>query len=496
MATSGQGIWRPIGSDPNSNGYVRDYRHAARIFRSNDYARAPKSKFLFYVSFVINAAAENEHGTYDFPLEDNELNYLVKSVELPKFDIEVDEINQYNRKSLVQKQIKYSPVTIKFHDDNTGSLRQFWHSYYTFYYGDGRYSDEFKVDDKYANLSTNRWGFDTGIKKHLLDSIEIYSFYHSQAQLIVLENPIISAFGHDSHDYSEGQGLMESTMTVRYTGVTYINDPKIDAMFGVNGFGQAAPEGYDTDYSPLTKGDGSQIDPVSGELYYPDQMSESTSVGSERLINPAVQNAAFNTNPSTPVFVTNSQLATLSASLSQKTQNTNFIFPTASDIVVATDNSGSIHNQNIDGSMISSNGEAVYSPEQINVLYQAGSWQQNLYMKGYTDQQINAATTFIAQANYGTDVNVQLAAEQFINSKSNNYNYGQASTTPTSINFNDPLSTTQAIYGGSSWQQTLSSKGYTQADISRFNNFLSKVKISATADIASIAESYINNNKR
>ena len=82
MATSGQGIWFPLGE-----GSMRDYKHAAQIFRTNDFARAPKSKYLFYVSFKINDAARaNGFTSTPTPTGPNELSYLVKNVEMPKFE--------------------------------------------------------------------------------------------------------------------------------------------------------------------------------------------------------------------------------------------------------------------------------------------------------------------------------------------------------------------------------------------------------------------------
>jgi hypothetical protein len=34
---------------------MHDYAHASQVFRSNNFARAPKSKYLFYVNFVVSS---------------------------------------------------------------------------------------------------------------------------------------------------------------------------------------------------------------------------------------------------------------------------------------------------------------------------------------------------------------------------------------------------------------------------------------------------------
>jgi hypothetical protein len=515
MATSGQSIWTPIGRDPNKNGYVRDYRHAARIFRSNDFSRAPKAKYSFYVRFITNPNAENSYGVVTDPLAPNELNYLVKNIELPKFDIEVQDLNQYNRKVLVQRQIKYSPITIKFHDDNIGALRRFWQNYYMFYYNDGRYVDaKYKIDDKYLSRSTsgssNRWGYDTGVKVNYIDKIEIYSMYHTnRTQLITLENPIISSFNHDSHDYSEGQGLMEATMTLHYTGVIYDTTYKNARGRDIPGFGQSSSETYDTSMSPLTLGNppDTNIDPKTGEKYTGTVTNDIMKAASEQYIYTAETHAqAFKQNPSNSAIVSNSQIATMGNSTNINQNNVSkTVFPTTTSSQPASTTYGAVNNINYNGTLANSNGESVYTPSQLGSLYQPNTWQYNLYLKGYTPTQISAADQYIFSQGTGAfgagipgqaGPNYQQIAEQFIlNPVAVNYNYQQQSNIPTSINFTDPNASTQAIYNGESWQTVLSGKGYAQGDILLAQNYINSIKLSATADIASIAESYIIKSK-
>lgn len=507
MATSGQSIWTPIGRDPNQNGYVRDYRHAARIFRSNDFSRTPKSKFSFYVRIITNPLAENSYGKVQDPLDRNELNYLVKNVELPKFEIDVQDLNQYNRKVILQRQIKYSPVTIKFHDDNIGALRKFWQNYYMFYFNDGRYNDGFyKVDDKYLSRSTsnssNKWGYDTGVKVNYLDKIEIYSMYHTdKTQLITLENPIISSFNHDTHDYSEGQSLMEATMTLHYTGVIYDGTYK-NAKQDMPGFGLVSDATYDTFPSPLTFGNSADtnVDPKTGEKYTGTVVNDIMEASSNKYIYTAATRAQnFNKNPSSSSVVSNSQLATMGTSTNLNQTQTNVSktsFPTTTSSQPASTTYGAVTNTNYDGSLSNSNGESVYSPAQLGSLYQTNTWQYNLNLKGYNSTQINAAASYIASLNPTTINNVQQTAEQFIlNPSAFNFDYQQKSNVVTSINFTDPNASSQAVYNGTSWQNTLSDKGYSPGEILMAQNYLNSIKLSATADIAKIAESYIITNK-
>jgi hypothetical protein len=487
--------WQSLGPGD----FVRDYRHAARIFGSNDFIRAPKSKYLFYVVITTNPAAiaDNFGSPPNFK---SELSYLVKNVELPKFEIEVQEHNQYNRKVLAQRQIKYNPVTIKFHDDNDSTLRDFWQTYYNYYFMDGRYTDsDFKKDDKYQSRTagtSNRWGIDTNAKAPYLTKIDIYSFYHGKGDKITLESPMITSFNHDSHDYSENIGVMEATMSVRYTGVRYEQQQGVDAANGIPGFGQAAPEAYDTEMSSLVNGTGTDI--------INDQGNYATSVdqGPVTNFNPlyALQNAVFNSyNPTVPGYITNQQLAAVLNSTSKTPVNTNYVFPSYNPLPVTFQDYGAL---NIQGSVATTDGKQVLTPSQVDSLYVNGSWQQNLFQKGYSPDQINAANNYIKTATLPTNINIQSVAETYLKNATSpklaDYGkpvFGQPAKNSTNINFSNPTTSTQSVYNGQDWQYKLAQQGYTPSDISSAERFLSQLKVSSSADLTTIASNYINRSK-
>ena len=488
--------WQSLGPGD----FVRDYRHAARIFGSNDFTRAPKSKYLFYVVLTINpaAAADNFGSPPDFK---SELSYLVKNVELPKFEIEVQEHNQYNRKVLAQRQIKYNPVTIKFHDDNDSTLRDFWQSYYNYYYMDGRYTDsDFKKDDKYKSRTagvSNRWGLDTNAKAPYLTKIDIYSFYHGKGDKITLESPLITAFNHDSHDYGENTGIMEASMTVRYTGVRYEHQKGVDAANGIPGFGQAAPEAYDTEFSSLVNGTGQDI--------IDDQGNYATSVdqGPITNFNPlyVLQNAIFNGyNPTMPNYITDAQLAAILASNSRSPINSSYLFPSVNNLYTTFQDYGALP---IQGSVAYSNGRPVPTPTQVDSVYVKGSWQQSLFQKGYTQDQITAADKYIKTASLPTNTNIQSVAETYLGNPTSpklaKYGtpvFGQPAKNNTNINFANPTASTQPVYNSQDWKYKLSQQGYAKSDISSAERFLSQLKVSPGADLSTIASNYIKNSKK
>ena len=117
---------------------LRDYTHASKTFRTNAYELKPRFKFLFHVQFTLNIAGipalrnnkifQNQQITA--------LSLAVKSVDLPKYKIDTDTLNQYNRKRVVQTKINYEPVSIAFHDDGGDNVREMWYQYYSYYYKD------------------------------------------------------------------------------------------------------------------------------------------------------------------------------------------------------------------------------------------------------------------------------------------------------------------------------------------------------------------------
>mgnify|MGYP000325908804 FL=1 len=115
------------------NDYLRDFQHASKVFRTNNYAYAPKFKFLFHVYFEINQNIDKS--VLAFPSDAN-FGLAVKTVQLPKYTFDLQVMNQYNRKRIVQTKLKYDPVSVTLHDDTANVIRKLWFAYYSYYYKD------------------------------------------------------------------------------------------------------------------------------------------------------------------------------------------------------------------------------------------------------------------------------------------------------------------------------------------------------------------------
>lgn len=279
------------------------YDHASRVFRPNGYELKPRFKFLFHVAFTINSAIipslRGAIGLQDIA----NMSLLVKTVDLPKFAIKNDTLNQYNRKRIVQTQINYDPVNIVFHDDGSDLIRNLWYNYFSYYYKDasqaygatnnnngsmgasqnatngfGYNSRDIYNQDRIGNV--NDWGYigeaisdgtvSNSGKPPFFSDIRIFGFdYQHQYAEYILINPLITSWQHDTYDYSQGNGLMQHTMTVAYETVKYRTGAPNK---NVPNFAQ--PAHYDTTPSPLARagttrtilGQGGLLDAGAGIL--------------------------------------------------------------------------------------------------------------------------------------------------------------------------------------------------------------------------------------
>tara|TARA_B100001248_G_scaffold126849_1_gene95071 strand:+ start:604 stop:1959 length:1356 start_codon:yes stop_codon:yes gene_type:complete len=247
----------------NPKGNLGDYAHGARLYVDDAFRLAPKVKFLYHVTFNINTEASSVIPQLA-QKHRNEINMLVKSADLPKYDISTDVKHQYNRKRVVQKRIDYAPITIRFHDDNQGVTTAMWEAYYRYYYKDGNYGgvdaagspDTSKKDpyDKFNAFKKDfkyRYGFDNDSSKSFFDSIVIYQMARQEYTSFTLVNPMISSWSHDTMDQAVSE-VVESQMQLQYETVWYSRGKVVEGV-APKGF---ASEHYDLTPSPLSLAGG------------------------------------------------------------------------------------------------------------------------------------------------------------------------------------------------------------------------------------------------
>lgn len=304
MSSFGQELWQGF---TGAGQGLRDYTHASRTFRTNAYELKPRFKFLFHVSFTINLQ-EIPALRGALPVDDaNNISLLVKTIDLPKFTINNETLNQYNRKRVVQTKINYDPVNITFHDDGGDVARNMWYQYYSYYYKDPsqRYLEPnntngslgasasrvtgfgYNARDIYSDQrigNVNDWGyigeaFNDGTtspsgKPPFFRDIRIYGMDQHKYAEYVLINPLITNWAHDQYSYAEGSGTMQNSMTIAYETVKYYSGAISASRPDVNVQGFADPAHYDTTRSPIARegsnatifGQGGALDTAAGIL--------------------------------------------------------------------------------------------------------------------------------------------------------------------------------------------------------------------------------------
>ena len=233
---------------------MKDYQHASRLYLDDNFKLLPKQKFLFHVVFDLD---ETLFQTGFSQQERFELNMLVKSAQLPKYGMNLEEKIQYNKKMYAATRIQYEPVNITFHDDHADTVNAFWKKYYEYHIADsvGMNNDltiSNTKDDYYLfgdNRKTTKFGLDTPKqrKRPYLRGVEIFVLHKQRFTSMTLINPIIGSFSHDDLDQAEGTGILNNTMQIFYETVIYKS-----GIINRNNIPGFATIKYDRSPSPLT----------------------------------------------------------------------------------------------------------------------------------------------------------------------------------------------------------------------------------------------------
>lgn len=221
-------------------GNLGDYQHASRLYVANNMRLAPKFKHLYHVVLNINPSITTSGLSNDRRLE---INLLARSADLPKYRLQTETVNQYNRKKVLHTSVQYQPVVIEFHDDNAGLTTRLWENYFRYYYADSNYSttDGFSpsvMEDAYRRSTSGlnkiystseqqqyRYGLDTPNKvANFFSSIQVFQLHpHNRSSTytsFTLINPYIENFEHDQMS-QESSEFSLNRLSVAFESVQY-----------------------------------------------------------------------------------------------------------------------------------------------------------------------------------------------------------------------------------------------------------------------------------
>ena len=240
---------------------VRGSAHAQNVFglSESQLLNAPKFQFENFIRFRFNANANVKAEVEKYFSQGTDqiqtVGAFVKTATYPNMSIDTETLNQYNRKRILQKKIEFEPITVTMHDVSNGMTLKFWELYYNYYFKDGNdnkkkvmvnatgggpalnsasdytKASDFISDDKGVPIiatdveTHNEFGFNIhAADEHLLNFIEIFHSRGGKYSKVVLVNPKITTFKHDTLDYAGSANTMELTFTIDYEYAVYGND--------------------------------------------------------------------------------------------------------------------------------------------------------------------------------------------------------------------------------------------------------------------------------
>jgi hypothetical protein len=266
----------------NPKGTLGDFQHAARLYNGQAMRLAPKGKWMYHVVLNINPRALGS-AKFDIQKHGTAINMLVKSIDLPKFRVNVEKPQQYNKKRQIHTRLEYDPVSVVFHDDNFGLTTNLWAMYYGYYFADSKHGASLGSGtagqllsgvgnlvsgfipgnngllgavknflggaaagvpaayqrNSYKNEALNkfRYGLDNGSSAPFFSSIQIFQLARHQYQSYTLINPVITSWSHDSLNNSSTE-VSGNTMQIAYEAVIY----------GAGAVSRGNPKGFATEF--------------------------------------------------------------------------------------------------------------------------------------------------------------------------------------------------------------------------------------------------------
>ena len=169
-----------------------------------------------------------------------ELVWNIKSIDGPKVNLQLDVLNQYNRKRNVYRTRQYDPVNVTFYDTMNSSAMNLWRWLYEFYVLDGRNKSSHYWESPTSLPKTNYsvYGNTTlspaeqFVKEHhyglnndwnddyLIKSLDLFLIHGQKYTLVRYVNPKITGMDHDIFSY-DGTGPVEIRMQFAYETVLY-----------------------------------------------------------------------------------------------------------------------------------------------------------------------------------------------------------------------------------------------------------------------------------
>lgn len=233
----------------NDGRLFKNRHYASRFFGADNsgqkMTQIPRTKFMFYANFVVGKDATLiDPKLKDLGTIDSGISFKIRTIDKPKVNFAITELNQYNRRRYAYTKIEYQPITIRIFDTVDNRPLNLWKRYFTYYFGDSRPS---KSNQIILNNGPTDPTFEDGtgwglrpIAEDLtfFDRLEVYSFYANKYTQFNYLNPKIATIDFTNYDTSSSDPD-DLQMTIRYEAIEYLEEQAISdqqaAQFGFTG---------------------------------------------------------------------------------------------------------------------------------------------------------------------------------------------------------------------------------------------------------------------
>lgn len=170
-----------------------------------------------------------------------EMSKLVKGYDKPSVTFDTTELNEYNRKRIIYKDVKYQDVTVTFFDVKDNPVQQFFNAYLKFICGDFLCKDHnlweapidnnhwqnaegYKtVDGKTVNPTyignLNSYGLNIDSNFRLINRISFCEYYMDRLMVYTIENPVITSIKWGDSKMGDFSAN-DIQVTFKYEGIT------------------------------------------------------------------------------------------------------------------------------------------------------------------------------------------------------------------------------------------------------------------------------------
>lgn len=147
--------------------------------------------------------------------------HALRTIELPRYNIETEVVNSWNVRQIVPTKIQYDPISITFTDTVDNKFQKFIKSYLL------EMSTNFDPAQVQTSMKSRRTGLDGfGLKIRpdigdtVFEKVDIVKFYRDKKSITTLWRPKVVDVQNDTLDYATSDA-MTWTVGLRYEAVTY-----------------------------------------------------------------------------------------------------------------------------------------------------------------------------------------------------------------------------------------------------------------------------------